>query len=370
MLKLKKLLFGFVIAFSCVIFVNIQEVCAAECYVPVEVQNLVNYRYNEMVDLIKNKNIDFDVTLQSLQNTELGSPFLVLDENTSSQDEIYYFPIINGRGEVVLVMSVMGTDEGWRLAMDTEYVEVLESVDYTEKEEVILHKYDKGYMVENDIKRYWVSQKDKQIHVNRVGNSVYNQSQDYVKKQLKRLKKARTDLTTDDKNECCGAYSPSFSTSTSTAKIMKLHNKQSQGNYGLCWAATVATIVNYIYGKDYTAMEIADLNNVGYDEGGSLALMKNALSKCLVTYWYMKSGQLDFDTIKLNVKEKRPIAVRAEAEGKAPHAVTLYGYGGDFIYLWNSGNSKSQLIEYSEKGTVFPYANATYLWVDSLYGYE
>lgn len=125
MLKLKKILFCVVTAFSCMIFANKQEVCAAECYVPVEVQNLVNVRYQEMVELIKNKNIDFDVTLQSLQNTQLGSPFLVLDENTSSQDEIYYFPIVNGKGEVVLVMSVMGTDEGWRLAMDTARVKFL-----------------------------------------------------------------------------------------------------------------------------------------------------------------------------------------------------------------------------------------------------
>lgn len=97
--------------------------------------------------------------------------------------------------------------------------------------------------------------------------------------------------------------------------------------------------------------------------------MQAGLDKCHVFYPYPQVIQLSFDSVKSNVEDKWPIMVGASA-GDKNHAVTLYGYGSNYVYLWNPGNSKSQLVEYSENGTVFPYNNLSYVWQRSISRYQ
>lgn len=52
-----------------------------------------------------------------------------------------------------------------------------------------------------------------------------------------------------------------------TGKKCELYYRQTQGNYGLCWAASIATIANYLNGTNYTAMQIADKEGIGYNKG-------------------------------------------------------------------------------------------------------
>ena len=332
-----------------------------EQYVPKEVQKVARMKYDKMVELIKYKNMEFDITIKDLRDTRLGSPIIILDEKQKQQDEIYYFPIINGNNEVILMLSVMGTSNGWRVAMDTEYVEMLKAIDYVSGDDLILHLYDTVCVAEEQAKRYLILNDDEKLRVNRIESEPYSLQEENISKQIKRLRKIEFRENISNDNICYRAYSPKFSTDTSIAKVMLLHNKQAQGDYGLCWAATVATIVNYVYGKSYTATDVADLMEIDYDAGGTLYDVYNALWEYYLAYNNLIAGQISFETIKENVDDKYPIAVGAQA-GNSNHMVTLYGYGGDFVYLWNSGNEKSQLVEYSAKGTVFPYNNKSFVW--------
>lgn len=161
-------------------------------------------------------------------------------------------------------------------------------------------------------------------------------------------------------------YAPGYSTSTSTAKIALLNNAQGQGPYGLCWAASVATITNYIYGTDHTAKNVADAQGKGYNDGGTVEEMQKALAYYTITYNYITHEQLSYNSVKKNIQNKRLPIIYAQNENKDAHAVTLYGYGGNYVYIWNSALNNngggSQLIAYKSSGTTFPFGNTTFTW--------
>ena len=53
-------------------------------------------------------------------------------------------------------------------------------------------------------------------------------------------------------------------------EICNITNFVNQGNYGLCWAACVATIVNYKKNLSLTAKNVADRVGIGYNEGANI----------------------------------------------------------------------------------------------------
>lgn len=169
-------------------------------------------------------------------------------------------------------------------------------------------------------------------------------------------------------------YTPGFSTSTSSQKICSLYNKQGQGSYGLCWAASVATICNYLNGTNVTAKNVADKMGIGYNEGGGLYDAQLALSKYGVQYNNVLDAQnrMSWSNLKTNIDNKYPVYVSAKTS-ESGHAVTAYGYlvaaGTNYVVLWNSGTQKSITATFKSSGTTFTYNNDTYTWKYSISKY-
>lgn len=175
------------------------------------------------------------------------------------------------------------------------------------------------------------------------------------------------------------SYIPKFSTNTSNSfscfKTMKLYNAKGQGNYGMCWAASVATIVNYLKGSNITAKQVCNKMGIGYNEGGTINDKQKALKKYSINYNHINQSTISWSKVKSNVNNKKPIAISASANsGKNWHAVTIIGYQNykvnDYIVIWNSGlnggNGGSQVIYYYNKYTTFQYGGSLYTWVKTL----
>ena len=83
-------------------------------------------------------------------------------------------------------------------------------------------------------------------------------------------------------------YSAAFSSVVNDSdykeKMLKLHNAKGLGNYSRCWAASVATIINYLRGTNVSAAKICDVMNIDYDAGGSIYDKQNALIKYGIFY--------------------------------------------------------------------------------------
>lgn len=142
-----------------------------------------------------------------------------------------------------------------------------------------------------------------------------------------------------------------------------------QGNYNICWAACVATIVNYKNGRALTAADVAAEMGHNYTlpgyTGASLEDTISALSFYSLTY-NATSAKLSWTGVKDNIKNNRPFIVGIESSG-GRHMLTGYGYSchiGDddtysnsrYVYVWDPNGAKR----------TFQYNASSY----SLYGYS
>lgn len=159
---------------------------------------------------------------------------------------------------------------------------------------------------------------------------------------------------------------------------LKLHNAQGQGKYGLCWAASAATIINYRLGQSVTAKNIADKIGRGYNEGGDISDINNVLRMYNI-YYNAVSSMLSFDDVMKNIKAKYPIAMRCKATdpGDTDHIITIYGFrnltSGRYLMCWDSNMDPTEegnlrIITYNNKGSMFLADNAEYTWNGSAFG--
>jgi hypothetical protein len=140
---------------------------------------------------------------------------------------------------------------------------------------------------------------------------------------------------------------------------------------GLCWAASVATIVRYMQGNPYLmAYNVADMMGIDYDIGANIYQMSDALFRYGLNFNVFNS-QLNWNQVVSNINNKRPASmvlfttINGERSG---HAVTLIGYSSDSMALvyWNSGNHCIQISTHSFT-TYIPYGGYSWLWENSLY---
>lgn len=166
-------------------------------------------------------------------------------------------------------------------------------------------------------------------------------------------------------------YSPSFSVSNNNSKQCRLYNQKSQGNRPVCWAACVATIVNYIKGTNMSTLRVC--NDMGINEGASLWEAYSALNRYGVNYQSLRNvarQRMNLDEIKSSIQRKKPIYVASKTDDSG-HAVVAFGYGtaGGRVYInfWNpqlDGNTLS--FEYKSTGTIIVCNNKSYVWTYSI----
>lgn len=143
----------------------------------------------------------------------------------------------------------------------------------------------------------------------------------------------------------------------------------------MCWAASVATTVRYRNYSKYpklTAKQVSNKMNIGYNKGGTLSDMKNALSKYGITSYKTSNTQISFSKAQTNILNQYPFIIGATSNFGG-HAVTGVGYttygGINQITFYNSGTNKCATVEYRTSGTKFSYANHTFKWVETVSKY-
>ena len=188
-----------------------------------------------------------------------------------------------------------------------------------------------------------------------------------------------SDNITDDSYDGSGiganAANP-FKVDTDVAKTLNtdgctaLQQDKNGRERGLCWAATVATMVNYRSGKrmleSYT---IADEMNINYDSGGTMYDMTRALSNYGYSYG-TSNQQLSMDSVVSYINDKQPLGLCAYSSAGG-HAVTIVGYSNESnnktLTIWNSGNHQMQTCTYQSSGTSFTYGGYRFTWYSTVY---
>lgn len=191
----------------------------------------------------------------------------------------------------------------------------------------------------------------------------------------KRLEKfnSRTDELANIKLNAPDGYTP-----TMTGVTCQLYNPQGQGHFGLCWAASVATIVNYRIGSTLDAQTVADEENVSYNAPGTLENVVNSLHRFTLTKYTSAKYQITWSQIQKNIIDnQRPIYVSAKSS-VGGHGVVCFGCKElnsiRYLNIWNPGDNdgkgKASIIRYSASGTSFTFANYTWVWTYTVSRYN
>lgn len=340
--------------------------------IPESASEYVETHFDEAISVIDTYQKYYQVTSNDLDTADLGTPFIVYELGRTTQDEIYYYPVLNSDGEIILLLSVMGTTEGWNLSLSEEWVDGLQQIDEITPEYIFYKSGDNLY-AENKEEGFSIAG-GIDSDINTFKNKSYSEKKREISDICADFQKINTNNTQITTANIIDGYTPSFSTSTSSSKICSLYNKKEQGNYGLCWAANVATICNYRLGTNITAKNVADRMGIGYNKGADIMDAQIALTSYGVSYnnLNMSTSRMSWTSLKTNINNKYPVYVSAKTPTSG-HAVTAYGYsvsaGTNYVILWNSGTGNSITATYKTSGTTFSYNNSTYTWTFSLSKY-
>lgn len=354
------------------------SVIKADCVVPADAEAYANAHYRGALQVVEEFQDAYEVSDSELEGAKLGCPFVIYEPEKSVQDEIYYYPILDAQDNIVLLMSIMGTTQGWNLSISEEWVDGLQQMgDITT--DVVFYKTGDVLYAENKRGSYVIAG-EVEHGIRSFQCESYESKKQHISEINTRFVKADTEnIELSDTNRYDG-YAPAFSTSTSSSKICALYNKQLQGSYNLCWAASVATICNYLNGTNVTAKNVADKMGIGYNTGAGLYEAQAALSRYGVTYNNYNASlnaqnRMSWNELKTNINNKYPVYVAAKPNDpkRLGHAVTAYGYsvaaGSSYVVMWNSGSGASMTLEFKATGTTFAYDNDTYTWTYSVSKY-
>lgn len=206
---------------------------------------------------------EFDMDAERGSELLIGKPFVVYDESKSIQDEILYYPVAESdSNKVVAVISLMNTSVGWQYCIDSDWADELNQWNYMDSKEDFIFYYKDGSLVAETSNSE--NQKSKNILKSQdLDHKSFENKKQIVKAKMRNWRKI--DVEENRKSKSVLKYTPTV-TDELGYFYCNMPEAQGQGNNGICWAASVATVVNYRTGTSYTAKNVADKMGIGYNE--------------------------------------------------------------------------------------------------------
>lgn len=307
------------------------------------------------------------IKVSSKSDLSIGESFMVYNEDVTIQDDTVYYPVVDIKGKkAVAIVSVYNTSDGWKYSIDNNWVDEINESGYLDSNgEYVMYTENGALNVENE--------EGKRTSENMSVKGDFDIRSFESKKRIIQSSmnnRRKVDVEEIGNKNYVDRYTPTV-TSELGYYYCNINGAQGQGPYGLCWAATVATIVNYRKGTNITAKEVANAMGIGYNDGGRDEDVWNALSKYgLYTYYTMYDQVKSFSTITKHIQSQYPMRVSGRNAAGEGHSVTLYGYrslsNGKYIMLWNSalngGDGGVSIVGYSSSNLVFSTGSDNFTW--------
>ncbi len=348
-------------------------------YIPENINGFAISLYKDITNYAQEYKTSFNLENNDFYHIRLGEPFYIINLKSNAQSTIYYYPLLNLKNEFILMMTIIDTNHALQCCLDNELIDELNNIGYFYND-YIFYKHSNTILAQNtDNICYSI---DPVLKCVEPENTSYNKLHEKLIYSLCAMEKVNIDenIAEFENGPTPEKYAPSFSIEIDDPeykeKMLSLNNAKGQGNFGRCWAASVATIANYINGTNITAAQICDEMEIGYDDGGTIIDKQTALGNHGITYNNIRYRSLDWAEITLNINDKKPVAISASSSSNSWHAVTLVGYRNvrvnQFIAIWdsaaNSNTGATRIIYYSGSYTTFQSSTSgpTYTWLYSL----
>ena len=334
---------------------------------PTEITAFANENVDTIADILVNDGI---ITATEVKNQHFGKPYIIYN-SYDNQEGIYYFPIVV-YDKVVAVATVLDTEDGMELQVGKDISDQLNEIGYIYSD-YILYEYGNDIYAENTAgKNYLYSYASRQTELTRgqkireknFYNAFLKKKYKIINAKVKKFTKCREKKSSVDGN-----------LDALITGSLSLHKPMGQYGYGMCWAAAVATVVNYKKTSAVSAFEVCNRMGIGYNKGGTIFDEQAALSKYGVNYGKIRNSMLDWTTLKKNINNKYPIIANLLCNDGAlnAHAVTIYGYASTSkkIKYWdsriNKGNGSKKSTTFSVAGSKFlAISGHSYSWMTTL----
>lgn len=339
-----------------------------EKYIPTVGKQYVRKNYKSMLKDALNEKIYSDITIEDISLFHLEVPYIIYNFN-EVQDPVYYFPL-SYKNKVLFVLELLWDGEQYSLGIGTDMVETLNSIKYI-KNPSIFYEYRGEIVAENEIKKYCTD-----ISFPFGGNADEEEERIFYEKSFyekiriigRKIKK----FTPADKIKW-----NSDEELFNSLLGLTLYKPQGQYGYNMCWASAAATIINYWNDSVVTGFDVCNKMGIGYDKGGNVYDVDDALRKYGVRYNHIKADMLEWKKLKNNIDIEAPILLSAHATSNGKiygHAATIYGYrtsdGVKKVKIWNSvlNEGKGGYKEFNyNASSCFSISGLAYTWDGTLY---
>ena len=188
----------------------------------------------------------------SVDEFKLCEPYIVYDVEKEVQDPLFYFQISDSNENIVLVMAVFYTEDRWSNSISKDISEELNSSNYLDEECLIYGDSDDICIEKSNGKIQEENVDGKEIE------EFVNKSFSQKKKEFKNNYETDFDVQYEKADLTKILDVSGFKSSSRTSILLDTDNavvdqKINGSQRGICWAATVATIYNYIKDRKITA---------------------------------------------------------------------------------------------------------------------
>lgn len=313
---------------------------------------------------------------------------LAEDTTVATANDVIHLPIVDDAGNIVLVFDIITTDNGVTCTLGADFAILLNTVKQNGGTTVSLYQdgysiyavTDIGIFVQNGQN---VNLADEQqasmfgsipvaVDAETSAYNLYSVNNEYT--QL-----ASTALNIAMENEGVAPAETAITGSESLDNYPIVGQYVGDTQYGLCWAATVASIVRFEKPSTYgtlTAQNVADYMEIGYDDGGTNSESKEALAHYLGSSYSptVKSSVLTQSAIKTLIDGTDP----AYMQCKRPNGILSYKYHAVALIGYNFTSSSTQIeimdpayecykdCTYSDGDWTFAFGSYTYTWIKTI----
>lgn len=286
----------------------------------------VNNNYSELINIVKIEPDKYSLTEEQINDLKLGQGFMTykLDNEDVIPNNIYFFPVLH-KNKIVGLINLIDNDGVYTIGYKTGFSKELNKLKGNSfKNPYILVYSDGDLFAINNLKRIII---DKSIIKKNKDNKLSNFDVLHKVKN-KDLENKNVTNSAIDEIMTIGDDLPgdgSGADESSTINIPIVLNQDING--GICWAACIASELNYIKGTSYSAVDI--YNSYTYDYYTPVSYSNNDKkdiynSESLsVNYVAEKIG---YNSLKNEIINNRPVDSLMYNSIMPNHEVVIRGY--------------------------------------------
>lgn len=293
--------------------------------------------------------------------------------NVNNNEMLTFIPIYNK--EKCVYVATCEKNGTLSISNDSDFVNELHN-EFENDKNVLLYINGNSFFAESSTRHRLIEKYPISLNSNKkFKNFSLDQKVDYIQDKVGEISDKSDSMIIENKNIYMypeiSNLSAKLSTNNDTALQLNKCNITNfvRQEYGNCWAASVATIVNYKKSMNLSAGDVSYAMGMSWYLGGDVNNVRDALKYYGLSYTTKIGGPISWIKLKADIDRNRPFSLGFACSDNK-HMVTGYGYAeknrNRYVAIWDS-NGYQRLLTYTGNDTQITMYGYTYTWKDTVY---